>query len=78
MGSIWSSLDTPGIRIHLSHPILELGEFPFPHYWPSGVIRIGLPSMKVKSWKIIRTKGAKKAANGPVRMPQALKTHCLI
>ena len=40
MGSIWSRLDTLGIRIHLSHPILELGELP--NNWPS-VIRNGSP-----------------------------------
>ena len=29
----------------------------FSHYWPSGVIRIGLPVWNWKSWKISRTKG---------------------
>ena len=29
MGCKWSSLNAPGIKIHLSHPIMELGEF---HY----------------------------------------------
>ena len=38
----------------------------------------GLPSMKVKSCKIFRTNLAQQAANGPVWMPQALKTLCLI
>ena len=34
----------PGWNLEpLSHPLLELEEFPFFHYWPSGVIRIGLP-----------------------------------
>ena len=30
---------------------------PSVYYWPSGVIRIGLPIWKWKSWKIFRTKG---------------------
>ena len=34
-----------------------VGRIPFSHYWPSGVIRIGLPVWKWKSWKISRTKG---------------------
>ena len=38
-----SRLNGPGTQIPLSHPILKLGEFPFPHYWLSVVIRIGLP-----------------------------------
>ena len=28
-GCKWSSLNAPGPQTHLSHPILELGEFPF-------------------------------------------------
>ena len=38
-GCNWCSLDTPCIKIHLSHPILDLGESP--NNWPSGVIRNG-------------------------------------
>ena len=30
--------------------------FPFSHYWPSGVIRIGLPSMKVKKFETFQKK----------------------
>ena len=52
--------------------------FPFSHYWPSGVIRMGSPVWKWKSWKFIRTKGTVQAANGSVWMPQAPKTPCLI
>ena len=29
MGCIWSSLNAPGIKINLCHPILELGESHF-------------------------------------------------
>ena len=50
---------------------------PFP-YGPSGVIRIGLPVWKWKRWKMIPTKWAQGAANGPVWMPQGLKALCLI
>ena len=56
----------------------EVGWIPFSHYWPSGVIRIGLPVWRWKSWKSFGTKWAQWAANGPVWMPQALKTPCLI
>ena len=56
----------------------EVGWIPFSHYWPSGVIRNGSPVWKWKRWKSFRTKGAEWAANGPVWMPQALKTICLI
>ena len=53
-------------------------KFPFSQYWPSGVIRIGSPVWKCKSWKNIKTKLAEWAANGPVWMAQALKTLSLI
>ena len=56
----------------------EVGTLTFSHYWPSGVIRIGLPVWRWKSWKSFGTKWAQWAANGPVWMPQALKTPCLI
>ena len=56
----------------------EVGRIPFSHYWPSGVIRIGLPVWKWKSWKISKTRGFQRDANGPVWMPQALKTFSLI
>ena len=62
------------------HPIpsasLWLGEFHFLIFL--GNKGNGLWGMKVKSWKIFRTKLAQLAANGPVWMPQALKTPCLI
>ena len=35
-GCKWSSLNAPGPQTHLSHPILELGEFPFPINSPLG------------------------------------------
>ena len=37
----------------------------------------GLPSMKVKRWKMTRTKLAQRAANGPVSMPLAMNPLCL-
>ena len=40
-GCKWSSLNAPGTETPLSHSVLELEQLPFPHYWPSGVIRIG-------------------------------------
>ena len=52
--------------------------FPFSQYWPSGVIRMGSPVWKWKSWKFIWTKVAQQAANGPVGMPQASKPLILI
>ena len=55
-----------------------VGWIPFSHYWPSGVIRIGLPIWRWKSWKSSGTKWAQWAANGPVWMPQALKPLWLI
>ena len=78
MGWNGSSLNAPGIKIHLSHPILELCEIHFSYYWPSGVIRNGSPVWKWKWWKSLRTKGAEWAGNGPFWLPQALKTFCLI
>ena len=32
----WSSLNAPGTTIRVWHPILELGEFPFPIVGPLG------------------------------------------
>ena len=55
-----------------------VGRIPFSDYWPSGVIRMGSPVWKCKSWKIFRTKVTQQDANGPVWMPQALKPLCLI
>ena len=34
----------------------KVGWIPFSHYWPSGVIRIGLPSMKVKKMEKFQSK----------------------
>ena len=42
------------------------------------VIKIGLPVWRWKSWKYYGTKWGQWASNGPVWMPQALKTLCLI
>ena len=50
-GCKWSSLDVPGTENPLSHSLLGLEEFPFSHYWPSGVIRIGLPVKKLENSK---------------------------
>ena len=77
-GCKWSSLNAPGTETPLSHSVLELEEFPFLHYWLSGVINFGLPVWKWKKWKMIRTKWAERVANGPVWMSQALKPLCLI
>ena len=77
-GCKWSRLKGPGTETPLSHPILKLGELPFPNIGPSGVIRIGLPLWKWIIWKSFTTKCAQWAANGPVWMPQALKPLCLI
>ena len=35
-GSKWSSLNAPGTKNPLSHPLLELDEFPFPIIGPLG------------------------------------------
>ena len=35
-GCKWSSLNAPGTENHLSHPILQLGEFPFLIIGPLG------------------------------------------
>ena len=77
MGCKWSSLDAPATENPLSHSVLKFEEFPFHHYWPSGVIRIGLPEWKWKSCKNLETKVAQWAANGPDWMPKALKTLCV-
>ena len=36
MGYKWPGLNAPGIKIHLSHSFLGLGEFPFPIIGPLG------------------------------------------
>ena len=77
-GCKWSRMDAPGTGNPLCHSILKLGEFPFPIYWPSGVLRIGLPVWKRKSWKTFKTKVAQRVANGPDWMSLALKPLCLI
>ena len=41
MGCIWSSLNVPSTGNPLSHPIFEVGRFPFSHNWTSGAIRMG-------------------------------------
>ena len=43
MGCKWFSLNAPGTENPFSHSILKLDESHYSHYWPSGVIRIGLP-----------------------------------
>ena len=66
---------------HSKLPLLSnswVGWFPISHNWPSGVIRIGLPVWRWKNWKPYERKWAQWATNGPVWMPQALKTLCLI
>ena len=55
-----------------------VGRIAFSHYWPSGAIRIGLPVWRWKRWNNFRMWEVQRAANGPVWMPQALKTLCLI
>ena len=57
MGCKWSSLIAPGTGNPSSHLVLGLDDFPFSHYWFSGVIRMGsAPSMKVKKVKIFQYK----------------------
>ena len=72
-----SSLIAPVTETPLFHSIIKVGWIPFSNYWPSGVIRIGLPVWKWKSWKYLGTKWAQWAANGPDWMPQAPKPLCL-
>ena len=50
-----------------------VGRFPFSQYQPSGVIRIGSPVWRIKSWKNLRVKWAVHAVNDPFWMPKALK-----
>ena len=69
-GCKWSNLKPQSTEKPLSHSLLGLEEFPFLHYWPSGVIRIGSPAWKYKIWKSARTRWAQGAAIGPVWMPQ--------
>ena len=40
-----------------------VGRIPFSHYWPSGVIRIGLPVWRWKSWESSETKMGSKGCN---------------
>ena len=51
-GFKWTSLNAPGTETPLSHPILELGEFPF---LTIGPLLLGykkwLPSMKVEKYE---------------------------
>ena len=56
----------------------KVGWIPFPHYWPSGVIRIGLPVWRWKNWYNFKMWEVQRAANGPVWMSQAPKPLCLI
>ena len=56
----------------------KVGWIPFSHYWPSGVIRIGLPVWRWKRCNNFRMWEVQRAANGPVWMPQAPKPLCLI
>ena len=55
-----------------------VGWIPLSHYWPSGVIRNGSPVWSWKRRKYFWTKWASWTSNGPVWMPQALKSTCLI
>ena len=50
-GCKWSSLDAPGTQTPLCHAYWEMGNSPNSHNWPSGVIRMGSPVWKWKSWK---------------------------
>ena len=59
-------------------PISGVGRIPFSDYWPSGVIRMGSPVWRWKSWTNFRMWEVQRAANGPVWMPKALKPLCLI
>ena len=76
----WSSLNAPGNGNPLSHSVSSWMDslFPLLALWVSGLITIGSPVWKWKSCKNFRTKWVEWAANGPVWMPQALETLCLI
>ena len=43
----------------------KVGWIPFSHYWLSGVIRIGLPSMKVKKFETFQNKGGSTCCKWP-------------
>ena len=78
LGTKWAQKAANG-SVWMSHVLIQFWSWMNPpfHYWPSGVIRIGLPVWKWKSWKYLRTKWAQWAANGPDWMPQAPKPLCL-
>ena len=61
-----------------AHIFSGVGRIPFSKYSPSGVIRIGLPVWKWKSWKILETKVASGDIYGPDWKGQALKALYLI
>ena len=67
IGCKWSNLNAPGTQS------TQVGRVPFSIFTPpfSGVIRIGLPAWKWKSWKIWATILAQLVAKGPTWMPQA-------
>ena len=68
--SFW--LGHKGFLRHLSpcsdwRPLIKMKD------WRSGVIRMGSPAWKWKSWKILRTKWAHQPSHGPFWMSRSLK-----
>ena len=71
-GCIWSRMNAPGTPTPLSHPILKLGEFPFPIISPLGLWgnKNWPSSMKVKKLENLHPKSGLKGCkwsrmNGP-------------
>ena len=73
MGCKWSSLNDPGTENPLSHSVLRLEEFPFSHYWPSGVIRNCSPVWKWKIVKFLKIKCDPQPPPGLIWIRQTLK-----
>ena len=72
-GPIWM----PQVQKPLCH--IHFLWIPFSHFQPLwGNKELGLPVWYVKCWKIIGTKLAERAANGPIWMPQVQKPLCHI
>ena len=81
MGCKWSSLNAPGTENPLSHSILGFVLYipwvwrtPLSNYWSSGVIRIGLPVWKRKSWENLGTWLAQWISIAPISCPKHWKT----
>ena len=73
-----SHLNVPGTENPRYHLLLGLGKIPFSHYWPSGVIRIGLPSMKVEKMENFQNKTVLKGCKWSSLNAPGTETLCLI